>query len=46
MARRDGDGYYWFVGRADDVIKSAEHLVGPLEVESALMAHPLWPRLA
>jgi acetyl-CoA synthetase len=40
IARRDGDGWYWFVGRADDVIKSAGHLVGPFEVESALMAHP------
>ncbi|WP_227999601.1 acetate--CoA ligase [Nocardia australiensis] len=40
LARRDGDDYYWFVGRADDVIKSAGHLVGPFEVESALMAHP------
>ncbi|MEU4651968.1 acetate--CoA ligase [Nocardia fluminea] len=40
LARRDGDGYYWFVGRADDVIKSAGHLVGPFEVESALMQHP------
>lgn len=40
LARRDADGYYWFVGRADDVIKSAGHLIGPFEVESALMAHP------
>ncbi|MBF6137339.1 acetate--CoA ligase [Nocardia otitidiscaviarum] len=40
LARRDADGYYWFVGRADDVIKSAGHLVGPFEVESALMSHP------
>ncbi|MEU5261957.1 acetate--CoA ligase [Amycolatopsis sp. NPDC021455] len=40
VARRDADGYYWFVGRADDVIKSAGHLVGPFEVESVLMAHP------
>ncbi|HEX6234680.1 MAG TPA: acetate--CoA ligase [Jiangellaceae bacterium] len=39
LARRDSDGYYWFVGRADDVIKSAGHLVGPFEVESALMEH-------
>ena len=37
---RDADGYYWFVGRADDVIKTAGHLVGPFEVESALMVHP------
>jgi acetyl-CoA synthetase len=40
LARRDRDGYYWFVGRADDVIKTAGHLVGPFEVESALMEHP------
>ncbi|MGW5516238.1 acetate--CoA ligase [Nocardia africana] len=40
LARRDRDGYYWFVGRADDVIKSAGHLVGPFEVESVLMSHP------
>jgi acetyl-CoA synthetase len=40
LARRDGDGYCWFVGRADDVIKSAGHLIGPFEVESALMEHP------
>ncbi|WP_459963447.1 acetate--CoA ligase [Nocardia sp. IFM 10818] len=40
LARRDADGYFWFVGRADDVIKSAGHLVGPFEVESALLAHP------
>jgi acetyl-CoA synthetase len=39
LARRDADGYYWFVGRADDVIKSAGHLVGPFEVESTLMEH-------
>jgi acetyl-CoA synthetase len=40
MAKRDSDGYFWFVGRADDVIKSAGHLIGPFEVESALLAHP------
>ena len=40
LARLDGDGYLWFVGRADDVIKSAGHLIGPFEVESALMEHP------
>ncbi|MEV0970858.1 acetate--CoA ligase [Microtetraspora glauca] len=40
IARRDGDGYFWFVARADDVIKSAGHLVGPFEVESVLMRHP------
>jgi acetyl-CoA synthetase len=40
LARRDADGYYWFVGRADDVIKSSGHLIGPFEVESVLLAHP------
>jgi acetyl-CoA synthetase len=40
LARVDADGYFWFVGRADDVIKSAGHLIGPFEVESALMEHP------
>jgi acetyl-CoA synthetase len=40
LARRDADGYYWFVGRGDDVIKSAGHLIGPFEVESALLGHP------
>ena len=40
LAKRDEDGYFWFVGRADDVIKSAGHLIGPFEVESALMEHP------
>ena len=40
MARIDEDGFVWFVGRATDVIKSAGHLVGPFEVESALMEHP------
>ncbi len=40
LARRDADGYFWFVGRGDDVIKSAGHLVGPFEVESALLEHP------
>ncbi|MAW87244.1 MAG: acetate--CoA ligase [Phyllobacteriaceae bacterium] len=39
LAMRDKDGYFWFVGRADDVIKSAGHLIGPFEVESALMEH-------
>ncbi len=39
-ARRDDDGYFWFVGRADDVINTAGHLVGPFEVESALIEHP------
>jgi acetyl-CoA synthetase len=40
LVRRDEDGYFWFVGRGDDVIKSAGHLIGPFEVESALLAHP------
>jgi acetyl-CoA synthetase len=39
LARRDADGYYWFVGRADDVIKTSGHLVGPFEVESVLLEH-------
>jgi acetyl-CoA synthetase len=40
LARRDEDGYFWFVGRKDDVIKTSGHLVGPFEVESTLMEHP------
>jgi acetyl-CoA synthetase len=40
LARRDADGYFWFVGRADDVIKTSGHLIGPFEVESVLMEHP------
>ena len=40
LAKRDSDGYFWFVGRADDVIKSAGHLIGPFEVESVLSDHP------
>lgn len=40
LAKRDGDGYFWFVGRGDDVIKSSGHLIGPFEVESCLMEHP------
>ncbi|MFZ2176374.1 MAG: acetate--CoA ligase [Rhodococcus sp. (in: high G+C Gram-positive bacteria)] len=40
LAKRDADGYYWFIGRADDVIKSAGHLIGPFEVENILMEHP------
>jgi acetyl-CoA synthetase len=39
LAERDEDGYFWFVGRGDDVIKSAGHLIGPFEVESALIEH-------
>jgi acetyl-CoA synthetase len=40
LAQRDADGYFWFVGRGDDVIKSAGHLIGPFEVESVLLEHP------
>lgn len=40
LAMKDSDGYFWFVGRADDLIKSAGHLIGPFEVESALIEHP------
>ncbi|KAA6321221.1 Acetyl-coenzyme A synthetase [termite gut metagenome] len=40
VAWKDEDGYYWFVGRADDVIKSSGYRIGPFEVESALMTHP------
>jgi len=40
LAKRDADGYFWFVGRSDDVIKSAGHLIGPFEVESTLLEHP------
>ena len=39
LALCDSDGYYWFVGRADDLIKSSGHLIGPFEVESALIEH-------
>jgi acetyl-CoA synthetase len=41
LAMKDEDGYYHFVGRADDIIKTSGHMVGPFEVESALMEHPL-----
>lgn len=41
LARRDRDGYYWFVGRKDDVIKTSGHLVGPFEVESVLLEHKM-----
>jgi acetyl-CoA synthetase len=41
LARRDDDGYFWFEGRADDVIKSAGYRIGPFEVESAILQHPL-----
>ena len=40
LVRQDADGYFWFVGRGDDVIKSAGHLIGPFEVESVLLEHP------
>ncbi|HVW84435.1 MAG TPA: acetate--CoA ligase [Bryobacteraceae bacterium] len=40
LASRDADGYYTFVGRSDDIIKTAGHMVGPFEVESALLEHP------
>lgn len=40
VAWRDEDGYYWFIGRIDDVIKSSGYRIGPFEVESALMTHP------
>ncbi|MFE2091620.1 hypothetical protein [Streptomyces sp. NPDC059460] len=40
LVRRDADGWHWFVGRADDVIESAGHLIGRFEVENALMEHP------
>ena len=40
LARRDADGYFWFVGRTDDVIKTAGHLIGPCEIESVLNQHP------
>ena len=40
LAKKDADGYFWFVGRKDDVIKSAGHLIGPFEVESALTDYP------
>jgi acetyl-CoA synthetase len=39
LAKRDKDGYFWFVGRTDDVIKTSGHLIGPFEVESVLMEH-------
>jgi acetyl-CoA synthetase len=40
FAMRDADGYYWFIGRGDDVIKTSGHLIGPFEVESVLLEHP------
>ena len=41
LARRDGDGYFWFEGRSDDIIKSSGYRIGPFEIESALLRHPL-----
>ena len=41
LAKKDADGYFWFVGRTDDIIKTSGHLVGPFEVESTLMRHPM-----
>ena len=40
LAYRDEEGYFWFIGRADDIIKTSGHMVGPFEVESSLMEHP------
>ena len=40
LGRRDADGYFWFEGRADDVIKSAGYRIGPFEIESVLLEHP------
>lgn len=40
LAKRDADGYFWFIGRADDIIKTSGHMVGPAEVESVLIEHP------
>src|SRR5207237_7951247 len=40
LARRDDDGYFWFEGRTDDVIKSAGYRIGPFEIESVILEHP------
>ena len=40
LARRDADGYFWFVGRKDDIIKTSGQMVGPFEVERLLLSHP------
>jgi len=40
LAKKDADGYFWFIGRVDDIIKTSGHMVGPFEVESTLMRHP------
>ncbi|WP_291096976.1 MULTISPECIES: acetate--CoA ligase [unclassified Flavobacterium] len=41
LAKKDADGYFWFIGRADDIIKTSGHMVGPFEVESTLIRHPM-----
>ena len=43
-ARKDEDGYFWVIGRIDDVIKVSGYRLGTAEVESALVSHPAWPR--
>jgi acetyl-CoA synthetase len=40
LAKKDEDGYYWYIGREEDIIKTSGHMIGPLEVESQLMKHP------
>jgi acetyl-CoA synthetase len=40
LARRDADGYFWFEGRSDDIIKSSGYRIGPFEIESAILRHP------
>ena len=46
LARLDNDGWFWFIGRADDVIKAAGHLISPFEIESTLMSHPAGAQVA
>ncbi|MCJ7759395.1 MAG: acetate--CoA ligase, partial [Gillisia sp.] len=46
LAKKDADGYFWFIGRADDIIKTSGHMVGPFEVESTLMKHPFVSEVA
>lgn len=46
LAKKDEDGYFWFIGRADDIIKTSGHMVGPFEVESTLMKHPMVAEVA
>ena len=43
-AKRDDDGYFWLLGRVDDVLNVAGHRIGTMEVESALVDHPRWPK--